>query len=151
MLRRTPFDLLLRGCTLADLQAAIPTATLPRNFRIKVRENVLLLRFYGEPAVNASPWSVKAKIEETVDGVRLTGRLRYLLDRIMFVFLVIFDVFLLGVAVHVASSGGVRNPSFGLCVVTVIILAGILVLLVSAVADRNEEAQRILRGIVEAE
>jgi hypothetical protein len=149
MLRQTPFELVLPGCTVAELQAAIPAATLPREFNAKVRDGILLLRNYGGAA---TPWSVKARMEQAPDGVRLSGRLRYLLDRIYFAGCVLMAAILLAVAAGVAISQGTSNGGFGTCVTGAIVLGLVAFFAVKlqpgAVAKKEQRAQEVLRGIL---
>ena len=153
LLIRTPFNLLLRGWTIADLQRAIQAATVPRQFKIKVRDNVLILRKYGGPAPLNTGWAVKARMDETSDGVRLTGHQCYLSDRIYFALFAMFSMFLVGVAVWIAIAEGPGSNGVVGCLV-VAIMPGLLALLIvalqpTAVARQEERATQILRGILD--
>jgi hypothetical protein len=152
MLRRTTFNVVLRGCTITDLQAAIPSATVPRQFTVKVRDGVLILRKFGGPQPLATGWAVKARMEETVDGVRLTGHQCYLSDRLYFAFLATFSVSLVGVAAWIASNEGLGSAGVTGCL-AVATLPGLLALLVvalqpRAVAKQDERSKQIIRRIL---
>jgi hypothetical protein len=154
MFRRTPFNLLLRGCTIADLDAAIPAATMPRQLKVKVRDSMLILRKYGGPQPLNTGWAVKARMEEAVDGVRLTGHQCYLSDRILFAFFASFSMVLVGVAAWIAINVGLGSAGVTGCLV-VASMPGLLALLMvalqpRAVAQQDQRAKQILRDILEA-
>jgi hypothetical protein len=150
-LRRTTFTLLLQGCTIADLHEAIPAPTLPREFNLRARDSVLILRNYGG---GSTPWSVKAQMEDTIDGVRLTGRLRYLLDRIYFAGCAIATIVLLAVAAGIAVSQGPGSGGFITCLVGAMVLGLValsaLAMQPSVVAKKEERAKQILYAMLEA-
>jgi len=154
LLTRTPFNLVLRGCTIADLQSAIPAATVPRQFKVMVRDSVLILRKYGGPQPLNTGWAVKAQMEETVDGVQLTGHQCYLSDRLYFVFFATFSLVLFGVAAWIAMNEGLGSAGFTGCLV-VASMPGLLALLIvvtqrRAVARQDERSRQIIRGILAA-
>lgn len=154
LLTRTPFSLLLRGHTVADLESAIPAATVPRQFKVKVRDSALILRKYGGPAPLATGWAVKARMEDTVDGVRLTGHQCYLSDRIYFAGFALCSIFLLGVAGWIAINEGAGSGGVTGCLL-VALMPGLLALLIlalqpAAVARQQERTRQILSGILEA-
>lgn len=111
LLRRTPFSMVLPGCTVAGIQAAAKEAEVPRSWRLRARDGVLVLRNYGDGVYNMT-WSVKARMEQTTDGVRLEGRLRYLGERLMAGMLVVFVLLLLGVGAWLGISDGPRHHEF---------------------------------------
>lgn len=154
LLTRTPFNMVLSGCTLADLQAAIPAARVPRRFKVKARDNVLILRKYGGSQPLNTGWAVKAQMEETVDGVRLSGHQCYLSDRLYFALFAIFSMILLGVAAWVANTEGLGSAGFTGCLVLAS-MPGLLALLIVAtqprtVARQDEKSKQIIRDILEA-
>jgi hypothetical protein len=154
MSQRTQFNVVLRGCTIADLEVAMPAATVPRQFKVKVRNGMLILRKYGGPQPLNTGWAVKARMEDAVDGVRLTGHQCYLSDRIYFAFFACFSMVLVGVAVWIAINEGLGSAGFTGCLV-VATVPGLLALLMvalqpRAVAKQDERAKQILRGILEA-
>jgi hypothetical protein len=154
LLTRTPYSDLLRGCTANEFRAAVSAAVVPRQFRVRVRDDLLTLRKYGGAAPLATGWAVKARLEETVDGVRLTGHQCYLSDRLYFAFFAIFTILLLGVALWIALDEGPGAGGVVGCLV-VAMLPGLLALLIvtlqpTMVARQEGRAREMLRGILEA-
>ncbi len=111
LLRRTPFTLVLPGCTVAGVEAAARDAEVPRSWRLRVRDGVLVLRNYGD-GVYVMTWSVKAQLEQTPEGVRLAGRLRYLGSRLQTGMLVLFVLFLFGVGAWLGLTHGPRHHEY---------------------------------------
>jgi hypothetical protein len=136
------------------LQAAIPVATVPRPFKVKVRDSVLILRKYGGPGDLDTGWAVKAQMEETIDGVRLNGRQCYLSARVYFAGFAIFSMVLLGLAVWIAMTEGLGSAGVTGCL-AVASVPGLLALLMvalqpGAVARQEERSKQIIRGVLEA-
>lgn len=154
LLTRTPFDLVLRGCTADHLRAAVPAASLPRQVRVKVREDELVLRKYGGPQPMNTGWAIKARMEETVDGVRLTGHQCYLADRIYAAWFAVMAMVVLGIAAWFAVTEGLGSPGLIGCLVVACIPGLLAVLVVAtqpkAVARQDERSKQIIRGLLEA-
>jgi hypothetical protein len=153
LLTRTPFDLLLRGCTIAEVQAAMPAATVPRMFKLKLRDSMLILRkYHGSQPLNTG-WAARAQMEESVDGVRLAGHLCYLSDRIYFAFFSIVAMLVLGVAAWFAINEGLGSAGFTGCLLVASPPALLALLVVATqprgVAKNEETAKQMLRGIFE--
>jgi hypothetical protein len=153
LLGRTRFTLLLRGCSIAGMHAGVPEGTVPRMFRLKVEDRTLLLRYWGTSEMNPT-WSVKAHLKETSDGVLLTGRVRYLFDRLMFGMLAVFTaIFLTVTAVLVIGQGPASHEYVG-PLIGASVPGGLLLLHVgtfrSGMARREDRAKKILRGAYES-
>ena len=151
MLGRVPFTLLLRGCSVARMQAAAPTVTVPRSYRVKARDGELFLRNYGAPM--SPTWSVKTRMEDTVDGVQLTGRLRGALDRCYFCLFALMAM--IGVAATVAAGigHGLDDSAFLAGVIGSILLCGaalcLLLLHPGVLVKREQAATELLCSIFE--
>lgn len=111
LLRRTPFSMLLPGCTVAGVEADAKTAEVPRSWRLKTRDDVLVLRNYGD-GLYTMTWTVKARMEQTADGVRLEGRLCYLGTRLMDGMWIALVLFLLGVGAWLGITNGSRDNEY---------------------------------------
>lgn len=150
LLRRTPFTMLLAGCTIAGVEAAALEAEVPYNWRLRAREGTLVLRNYGGGS-HSPTWSVKTTMEDTPDGVRLEGRLRYLGDRIATGLFLVFTLFLFGVGAWLGVAHGPRHHEYvgalgaGLAIA---IPASLLLFLMPRVARRRQaRVKEILQDI----
>jgi hypothetical protein len=103
VVRRAPFRLLLRGCTLEGIRAAAATASPPRSYRLKCQGDVVTLRYYGFGVYNTS-WSIKAHLTASPDGVLLEGHHRYLAGRIRDGLIIAFPTILLCIAAWLGIS-----------------------------------------------
>lgn len=150
LLRPTGFRLLLPGGTVPGIEAAARDAEVPRSYRLTVRDGVLVLRYYGGGGISSPTWSVKGRLEQTGDGVRLEGRLRYLLDRLATGMFVVFTLFLFGVAAVLAvqrgpGDGDVRGAFLAGLVMSA--PTGLLLFLMPGVAARRStRAAELLHG-----
>lgn len=152
LLKRMPFHHLLRGCTRTHVEAAVQAANMPPQFRVKVRGDVLILRKYGGPAPLNTGWAVKARMEETADGVLLTGHQCYLSDRLYFAAFTAFSAFLLSIVASLVITKGPDAeliPRLVLALVPGLLALLILVLQPSAVSRQEERAVQLLNGLLE--
>jgi len=151
MLRRVPFRLLLRGCSVARIQEAAPTVAVPRSYRVKARDGELFLRNYGAPL--SPTWSVKARMEDAVDGVQLTGRLRGAIDRCYFCLFALMAMICAAATVAAGIGHGLDDSAFLAGVICSILLGGVALCLLllhpGVLAKREQAATELLLAIFE--
>ena len=150
LFRWTPFTLLLRGCSVADVAAATTSATLPRSYRLRITDDGLLLRYYGGGSPMDPAWSVRAGMEQTTEGVLLTGEQRYLLDRIYFCFFTTMTVAVLAIVGFLA--GRAVWDGVVACLVVSLIPGGLAALVYAlaptTVARQDRRAKQLLQEAV---
>ena len=151
MLRRVPFTLLLRDCSVAGVQAAAPTVHVPRNYKVRARDGELFLRNYGAPM--SPTWSVKARMEEATDGVQLTGHLRGALDRCYFCLFALLAMLAVGATAATGIGHGLDDGAFLAEFIFSILLCGVALLLLllhpGVLAKREQAAKEMLRDLFE--
>lgn len=152
LLRRTPYTLLLRRCSIAGVQEEDTTGNVPRMYSVKVEDRTVRLRYWGYDPMNPT-WSVKARMRETPDGVLLEGRVRYLLDRLLLAMFTAFTAIFLGVAIGLVVDQGWRSGGYPGALVGAATTGSLLLLHVGlfrrGMQQREEKAREILRGAFE--
>lgn len=152
----TPFSLRLPRCTVEDLRAGAALsrreqeARHPR-YRVRVDDDVLLLKHLPRGRF-PTPWTLRARIEQTAGGVRLTGTIRNPVRTVAYGLFTLGGVGLTVLGAVILAAEGPSDPGGWTCLVGGLLLTlvsgGVLVVgaLVENAADAADAA-RVLRTV----